>query len=128
MRNSWTLLTTFCFLVTAPHVVAAQETRARFDIDSVGDSTFTFGVARAHWVHRGQRGIAVDATQRDELIARFRVLRVDHGVATAVVTGQTARVQSGEVALLKQPGTPFYVEPYFWAALAAGGLIGYFAH
>jgi hypothetical protein len=117
-----------CFLAAAPSVAGAQETRTRFDIDSVGDSTFTFGVGRAHWVHRGQRGLAVDAKQGDALIARFRVLRVEQGVATAVVTGQTARVQSGEVALLKQPGTPFYVEPYFWAALAAGGLIGYFAH
>jgi hypothetical protein len=129
MRNSWTLLTV-CLLVVAASPLAAQDSRARFDIDSVGDSTFTFARGRAHWVSRGQRGLAVDAKQGDALIARFRVLSVDKhtGVTTAVVTGQTARVTPGEVALLKEPKPPFYVEPFFWIALGVGGAIGFFAH
>jgi hypothetical protein len=119
---------TICLLMAAASPVAAQEARARFDIDSVGDSTFTFAAGRARWVSRGQRGLAVDAKDGDALIARFRVLRVEHGIATAVVTGQTARVTPGEVALLKEPKTPFYVEPYFWAAVVGGAAIGFFAH
>jgi hypothetical protein len=120
---------TICLLVAAAaSPLAAQEARARFDIDSVGDSTFTFALGRARWVSRGQRGLAVDAKQGDALIARFRVLRVNHGVATAVVTGQTARVMSGEVALLTEPKPPFYVQPFFWIALGVGGAIGFLAH
>jgi hypothetical protein len=115
-------------LAVATTPLAAQEARVRFDVDSVGDSTFTFAVGRAHWVSRGQRGLAVDAKQSDALIARFRVLRVDHGVATAVVTGQTARVTPGEVALLSEPKPRFYEQPVFWIALGVGGAIGFFAH
>jgi hypothetical protein len=115
-------------LLAAAPSLAAQEARARFDVDSVGDSTFTFAVGRAHWVSRGQRGLAVDAKQSDALIARFRVLRVEHGIATAVVTGQTARVTPGEVALLSEPRPRFYEMPVFWIALGVGGAIGFFAH
>jgi hypothetical protein len=106
----------------------AQEARARFAVDSVGDSTFTFAVGRARWVSRGQHGLTVDPVRDDALIARFRVLRVDSGVATVVITGQTARVARGQIALLSPPGQPFYAQPAFWIALAAGGAIGYFAH
>jgi hypothetical protein len=127
MRHTRTLLTVGLLAVAVPPL-AAQEARVRFDVDSVGDSTFTFTVGKAHWVSRGQRGLAVDAKQSDALIARFRVLRVEHGVATAVVTGQTARVMPGEVAVLAEPKAPFYVQPFFWIALAVGGAIGFVAH
>src|SRR5271168_1683482 len=113
MRHTRTLLT-ISLLAAVPlaaRPLAAQEARVRFDVDSVGDSTFTFAVGRAHWVSRGQRGLAVDAKQSDALIARFRVLRVEHGVATAVVTGQTARVTTGEVAVLAEPKPRFYEMP-----------------
>jgi hypothetical protein len=127
MRHTRTLLTIGLLAVAAPPL-AAQEARVRFDVDSVGDSTFTFTVGRAHWVSRGQHGLAVDAKQSDALIARFRVLRVERGVAIAVVTGQTARVMPGEVALLAEPKPRFYEQPAFWIALGVGGAIGFFAH
>jgi hypothetical protein len=127
MRHTWTLLT-IGLLAVASLPLAAQEARTRFDVDSIGDSTFTFAVGRAHWVKRGQRGLVVDAKQSDALIARFHVLHVDHGVATAVVTGQTARVTPGEVALLTEPSRPFYAMPAVWIALAVGGAIGFVAH
>ncbi len=112
----------------APRAAQAQSAHARFDIDSITDSTFTFVVRHAHWVARGKTGLAVDPEHGDELIAEFRVVQVEGGVATAVVTGQTARVKAGNVAVMEPPGRPFYREPLFWAGAVAGGIIGYVAH
>ncbi len=111
-----------------PAPVAAQSAHARFDIDSITDSTFTFLVGRAQWVARGKTGLAVDPAHGDELIAEFRVVQVEAGVATALVTGQTARVKAGNVAVMEPPGRPFYREPVFWAGALAGGIIGFVAH
>jgi hypothetical protein len=112
----------------APRSAHAQSAHARFDIDSITDSTFTFVVGRAHWVARGQTGLAVDPAHDDELIAEFRVVQVERGVATAFVTGQTARVKTGHVAVMEPPGRAFYRQPLFWAGAVAGGIIGFVAH
>lgn len=112
----------------APRSGAAQVAHARFDVDSVGDSTFTFVVGGAQWVSPGLRGLTVDPKRGDELIAKFRVMLVRRDTATAVITGQTGRVERGQVALLQEPKLKFYEQPTFWLALAAGGVIGYFSH
>lgn len=106
----------------------AQTSYARFDITSTQDTTFTFTLPHASWVKAGMRGLAVDPTHEDELIAQFRVAGVKRGTATALITAQTGRLTSAHVALLARPQTPFYLQPWFWGGLVAGGVIGYAAH
>ena len=111
-----------------PAVAHAQTGRARFDIVSVGDSTFTFSIRGNPWVSRGQSGLAVDPAHGDELIAQFRVIEVTRDVATALVTGQTARLTTTHVAILKEPRPAFYREPLFWVGALAGGVVGFVLH
>lgn len=110
-------------LTTAPRA-RAQESAYRFEITAVGDSTFDFHVGSASWVHRGMRGVAVDPRRRDVLVARFTVLDVSGGEATALVTGQTTRVDPAHVALLTRPTPPWWRRGTFWAGLFTGGVIG----
>jgi hypothetical protein len=106
----------------------AQPAYARFDITSVGDSTFTFATTGARWVKRSRTGLVVDPLHDDELIAKFRVTQTQKGMATGVVTAQTARLSTTDVALLTQPHPLFLARPWFWIALVVGGAIGYVAH
>lgn len=114
-------------LIVFPAVTRAQVGSARFDIDSIGDSTVTFSVGNARWVHAGQTGLAVEPTRHDELIARLRVLHVANGRATAVITGQTSRVTDGQVALIRRPARPFYAEGLFWIGAVVGAAITFVA-
>lgn len=114
----------FALLIAASAATArAQTGSARFDIDSVGDSTVTFAVGNAKWVRAGQTGLAVEPRQHDALIARLRILHVESGTATALITGQTSRVTSGEVALIRRPSPPFYAVGLFWIGTAVGAAI-----
>lgn len=97
---------------------------SRFAVDSVVDSTFRFTLGGQRWVLPGQRGIAVDPRRRDALIARFRVLRVVSDTATALVTGQTARISTDLAALIERPQAPFYRNALFWAGTIMGATIG----
>lgn len=112
----------------AARLDAQQPAYVRFDITSVGDSTFTFVTTGARWVKRSRTGLVVDPTHDDELIAKFRVTQTQKGSAMGVVTAQTARLSTTDVALLTQPRPLFLTRPWFWVALVAGGAIGYFAH
>ena len=105
-------------------VARAQEGAYRFSIARAGDSTFTFPVARNDWVKKGMRGIAVDPTRRDALVARFRVTRVDRDSAVALITGQTTRVTSDFVALLERPSRPWYLRASFWIGGVLGAIVG----
>jgi hypothetical protein len=124
------LLTAAVAAMLAPAATPAfaQAGYVRFDVASVADSGFTFTTSGAGWVVRGQVGLAVDPAHGDALIARFRVTDVRDGRATAVVTGQTARLTTSHVALLAQPKPPFYRQPLFWVGAVAGGIIGFVAH
>ncbi|MBA3558537.1 MAG: hypothetical protein H0W30_08065, partial [Gemmatimonadaceae bacterium] len=77
---------------------AQQPPAARFQVAGVGDSTFTFLLGKMRWVREGQRGLAVDPRRNDGLVARFRVLRVTEGEATALVTGKTMELSREHVA------------------------------
>ena len=110
-----------------PATSRAQIGSARFDIDSVGDSTVTFAVGNARWVHAGQTGLAVEPRRHDELIARLRILQIQNGTATAVITGQTSRVTAGQVALIRRPPPPFYTVGLFWVGAAVGAAIAILA-
>ena len=114
--------------IAAPNDAAAQETSARFEIASAGDSTFTLVVGRHPWVRPGLYGIVVDPRQRDVLIARFQVIAADSANAMGLVTGMTTRVTTEHVALLFQPPPP--VPPWhrrrsFWLGVLFGVAAGF---
>src|SRR5918912_4157792 len=107
-----------------PRWGGAQESAYRFPITAVGDSTFSFDVARNPWVKKGLRGIAVDPQRRDALVARFKVLSVDRGTATALVTGQTTRLSTDHAVLIEREPPPFYHRSSFWLGVLLGGAVG----
>jgi hypothetical protein len=122
------ILLTFALLLgaLAPLSAGAQEEAVRFEIRSVGDSTFTFDVARAPWVERGQKGIAVDPRRRDGLVARFVVLGVADGVADALILGQSQKLTTEHVVLLRAPREHWYSSGRFWLGALGGLVVGFF--
>ena len=112
-------------LVAVPRVGGAQQVAARFEIASVGDSTFTFAIGTQSWVAQRRTGIVVDPTRRDAQVARFRILGVEEGVVTALVTGQTTLVTTQHfVVMSPPPPPPWHKRSVFWAGAGAGGLLG----
>ena len=115
-------------LGASPNGAVAQETSARFEIASAGDSTFTLVVGRHPWVRPGLYGIVVDPRQRDVLIARFQVIAADSANAMGLVTGMTARVTTEHVALLDQPPpppAPWHQRRSFWLGILLGVAAGF---
>lgn len=111
----------------APRAARAQDNAVRFEIRTVGDSTFTFAAPQAPWVARGQKGIAVDPRRRDGLVARFVVLGVDDGVANALILGQSQKVTTDHVVLLRPPRLHWYASKRFWAGALGGLAVGFAA-
>ena len=103
----------------------AQDRSVRFEIASVGDTTVTIRLGRAKWIRPGARGVAVDPAQRDELVARFRVLHVTDNEAVALVTGQTMPLSTAHMAVFSEPRRRFYGVRAFWLGLLGGALIGF---
>ena len=114
----------FLILVLAPEGARAQSAARRFEITAAGDTTFTFAVGDQRWVRPGLRGTAVDPRQRDALIARFEVVRVRDGVATAVVTGATTQVTRDHVAQLSEPPRRWWKNGGTWTGLLLGLVAG----
>ncbi|MCC6319390.1 MAG: hypothetical protein IT361_17090 [Gemmatimonadaceae bacterium] len=104
--------------------LGAQQRIVRFEITSVSDTSLTFRTGSETWVKRDLTGSAVDPRRRDQLVARFRVVVVADGRATALVTGQTTAVSTDHVAILEAPRRPWYRATPFWAGLLLGGAIG----
>ena len=102
----------------------AQIGGVRFEIIEVGDTTIAFRRGIARWVRPGQVGIAVDPRRRDALVGRFRIVAIDSGVVSAVVTGATTRLETEHVAVLVQPPRPWFRVPLFWGTLAVGFALG----
>jgi hypothetical protein len=111
---------------TPPALEPARATR--LEVLAVQDSTFTIAVRGLDWVREGQRGIVVNPCRRDALVARFTVLRRGAAEATAVVTGQTTRVATDQVALLEAPlpvaGRRAAWRRGWWTGLLVGGAVG----
>ncbi len=118
------------FAVAATRGTAAQSASApsfRFEITTAGDSTFTMSIGKEGWLRAGQHGLAVDPRRRDALIARFQILSVADGAATALIVGQTAPVTAEHIALVvrpAEPSVPFYKQRGFWIGITAGAAIG----
>jgi hypothetical protein len=105
--------------------VEAQFRGVRFEITQVFDTTFRFPRGTAGWVKEGLTGIAVDPRRRDVLVARFRVVAVDSGLVTALVTGQTTRVATEHVVVLREPSRPWWRGLTFWGGTALGVALGF---
>ena len=124
MRRLLLLCTmTFLALAAAP-AAGAQELMARFEITAVSDTSFTFRPAGYGWVERGVRGIAVDPRRRDVMVARFHVVSVRDGLATAVITGQTTTIGTEHMALIPPPSRRWYERREFWLGTVLGTAIG----
>ncbi|MGH7649890.1 MAG: hypothetical protein ACREND_17395 [Gemmatimonadaceae bacterium] len=108
----------------AARPAAAQSGAFRFDIVNATDSTITIPTERVSWVKAGTRGIAVDPRDHDAMVARFQVVRVDGGEATALITGQTTRVTTDHVAVIERPHVPWFKRGIFWIGAAVGAAIG----
>ena len=108
-------------VVSAP--VAAQQRTVRFEISAVGDSTLSFRIGEMRWVRPGQVGTAIDPARRDALVARFRIVTVQEGAATALVTGQTTAVSTDHVATLEEPKRPWFRNKGFWSGLFLGAVM-----
>jgi hypothetical protein len=115
-------------LVATPTSLGAQETSARFEIASAGDSTFTLVIGRHPWVRPGLYGIVVDPRQRDVLIARFQIIAADSANAMGLVTGMTTRVTTEHVALIDPPPppeVPWHRRRSFWLGVIVGVAAGF---
>lgn len=97
---------------------------ARFEIDSVTDSTATFRVREARWVRPGLQSYVVDPQQRDALVARLRVIARDSTSATALVTGQVTSVRPEHFLLVVRPERRWWESRAFWGGTLAGVTIG----
>ncbi|HYW33076.1 MAG TPA: hypothetical protein VE869_16365 [Gemmatimonas sp.] len=97
---------------------------ARFEIESVDDSTARFRRAEATWIRPGTLVYAVDPAKRDALVARLRVLGTDSGRMTALVTSQVTRVTTEHFLLAVKPTVRWYRDARFWWGLAGGGAVG----
>lgn len=102
----------------------AQFRGVRFEVTSVGDTTITFHSGDMRWVRGGERGIAVDPRRHDALVARLRVVRVEKGTATAMVTGQTTALSTDHIVIMEEPKRPWYKARSFWGGLVAGATLG----
>ena len=110
--------------VASERSAAVDPQTRRFDIVDVDDTTITILLGSSRWVRRGSTGIAVDPTRRDALVARFRVVSRANGRAVALVTGQTTRVLSSHVALLREPVRGPLRQGVFWTGLLVGVATG----
>lgn len=97
---------------------------ARFEIDSVTDSTATFRIREARWVRPGLQSYVVDPAQRDALVARLRVIARDSMNATALVTGQVSRVRAEHFLLVVRPTPHWWQSRVFWAGALFGAAFG----
>ena len=128
VRWGRTALLLAALAAAAPDEARAQETSARFEIASTGDSTFTLVVGRHPWVRPGLYGIVVDPRQRDILIARFQIIAADSANAMALITGMTTRVTTDHVALLDRPpppAPPWHQRRSFWLGVLFGVAAGF---
>ncbi|MCE2900541.1 MAG: hypothetical protein ACK5W7_00950 [Gemmatimonadaceae bacterium] len=97
---------------------------ARFEIDSVTDSTASFRVQEARWIRPGHAAYVVDAKQRDALVARLHIVGRDSLTATALITSQVARVRAEHVLLVVRPPSPWWRSNRFWVGSLAGAAVG----
>ena len=120
-----TLLIALLMLVGGAAPGRTQDRSVRFEIRSVGDSTFTFDIGKEQWVSPGRMGIAIDPRRRDQLVARFRITTVESGRATALITGLTTPLTVDHLVVMREPPRRWYIQRAFWIGLLGGALVGF---
>src|SRR5207302_7091531 len=96
---------------------SAQDTAARFEIGTIGDTTVAFRLGRVGWVRPGMKAVVVDPRRRDALVAGLRVWLVTRDSAVAVVTGQTGALAREHVVVVNPPPTRGYAHRGFWSGV-----------
>jgi hypothetical protein len=114
----------FSLLTLSAAAAPGQVRGTRFEIMAVGDSTVSFAIGTAKWVHKGLEGITVDPRRRDALVSQFRIIQIDTGVATGLITGQTTRLTTDHVAILDEPQKRFFKTLGFWGGVVVGFVLG----
>lgn len=97
---------------------------ARFSISTTNDSTVTFRPIEVKWLRVGMRGHAVDPTQRDALIARLTIQRMDTSGIVAMIDGRVAQVSTTHVVLMVKPTIPWWKDKRFWGGSLGGIVVG----
>lgn len=118
------LVTLLLSAALRPASAQVADRTVRLTITEVGDSTFSFDAANLRWIRVGERGMAVDPRRRDALVARFAVLRVENGRATAVITGETTELTAEHLVVMEVPIRPWYRSSLFWGGAVMGTLLG----
>jgi hypothetical protein len=107
-------------VVTTRVLARIPRDAARFEVDSVTDSTATFRVREATWVRPGMQSYMVDPAQRDALVARLRILSRSGESATAIVTGQVTSIKAEHFLLVVRPEVPWWSSRRFWMGTVVG--------
>lgn len=97
---------------------------ARFSISTTTDSTVVFRPIEARWLKPGMRGLTVDPAQRDALIARLTIKRVDTSGVLASIDGRVAQVSTSHVVLMVKPSVAWWHDKRFWFGAGAGLAVG----
>jgi hypothetical protein len=108
-----------------PAVAQAQDLRARFEIVSSSDTSFSLVLGEERWVRAGMGGIVVDPRMKDEFVARFVIVALEERTALARITGMTTGISEFHMALIAPPRRPWYKQAFFWIPLVIGGAVGY---
>jgi hypothetical protein len=112
--------------ITIPASVArAQIDQMRFEITAPTDTTFTLILGDIRWVKKGMTGTVVDPRQRDDMVANFRVDKVDGRTARAVITGMRTGITVFHAALLRAPRKSWFKQKVFWIGSGLGIAVGY---
>jgi hypothetical protein len=118
------LLLIAVFAAVPASFLPAQVRGTRFAISQVQDTTLSFPIGTAKWVHIGLNGIAINPRDRDVLVARFRIVDIDQGVATGLITGMTTRLSTDHVVVLEEPTKRFFKTLGFWGGVVIGFVLG----
>ena len=97
---------------------------ARFSIATTTDSTVVFRPIEARWLKSGMRALTVDPAQRDALIARLTIKRVDTSGVLASIDGRVAQVSTSHVVLVVRPSITWWRDKRFWFGAGAGVAAG----
>ena len=100
---------------------------ARFAVVAATDSTVTFRPVEVRWLRAGLHGHVVDPTQRDALIARVTIQRVDTSGVLATIVGGVAPVALTHVVLFSKPAIAWWRDKRFWVGAGVGVVTGIIA-
>ena len=110
----------------APHrgTLSIARDAARFAIAASTDSTVTFRHVEVRWLRPGMRGYVVDPLQRDALIARLTIQRVDTNGTIAAIAGGVSPVALTHIVLFEIPAKNWWRDKRFWFGAGVGVVTG----